>query len=54
MQLLKMKITEDGRGRTNDLFNLLNYSAIILVPPAYLSSDDADLEMFSSRQRYLK
>lgn len=54
MQLFKVKITEYDKGRTNILFNLLNYSAIILVPPAYLSSDDADLEMFSSRQRYLK
>ena len=49
MQLFKMKIAEDDMGRTDVLFNLLNYSAIILVPPAYLSSDDADLEMFSSR-----
>lgn len=54
MQLFIMKITESDNGRTNVLFNFFNYLAIILVHPVYLSSDDADLEMFSSRERYLK
>lgn len=54
MQLLKMKITVDDKGKTNVLFNFLNFSAVILVPLAYLSSEDANLEMFSRRRRYLK